>query len=186
MALKPVILMMLAHEEATGYELAGEFDAVVGFFWKATHQQIYRDLAALEAEGLVVHRVEPQSGKPDRKVYRVTPAGLAELKGWLAGPTAMRRTTDELLVKIAAGDLMGLDALARELGGQRELHRQKLDAYLAIEREHYTPRALAAAPLRLRLLHLTLRCGIHAETAWLAWADESLCTLAELQRARSK
>lgn len=98
----------------------------------------------------------------------------------------MRRTTDELLVKIAAGDLMGLDALAREVGRQRERHQQKLDAYLAIEREYYNPQALVAAPLRLRLLHLTLRCGIHAETAWLAWADESLGTLAGLRLAGAK
>ena len=31
----------------SGYELAKTFDSSIGFFWKADHQQIYRELSKL-------------------------------------------------------------------------------------------------------------------------------------------
>ena len=47
MALGDAILACLTERPMTGYELAKTFDASIGFFWKANHQQIYRELTRL-------------------------------------------------------------------------------------------------------------------------------------------
>lgn len=183
MSLKSAILMMLSREEATGYDLAVEFDITTGNFWQASHQQIYRDLAALETQGLVSRRIEPQVGKPDRKIYKTTAKGVEVLKAWLVEPSPIRRTTDELMLKIAAGDLMGLEALGVEVSAHRRAHAERLAAYEAIERDHYSPSDMRAAPLNIKLLRLTLRRGIRMQAAMIAWADEALAAIADLKTA---
>ena len=55
MALGDAILACLTERPMTGYELAKTFDASIGFFWKANHQQIYRELTRLRDRG---HRQE--------------------------------------------------------------------------------------------------------------------------------
>src|SRR3984893_14430046 len=46
-ALGDAILVCLTERPMTGYELAKTFDASIGYFWRADHQQIYRELARL-------------------------------------------------------------------------------------------------------------------------------------------
>jgi DNA-binding PadR family transcriptional regulator len=56
MALADAILACLTERPMTGYELAKTFDASIGFFWKADHQQIYRELSKLRDRGHVQAR----------------------------------------------------------------------------------------------------------------------------------
>ena len=51
MALGDAILACLTERPMTGYELAKTFDTSIGFFWKADHQQIYRELSKLRERG---------------------------------------------------------------------------------------------------------------------------------------
>ena len=44
MSLSYVLLTSLLEKPSTGIELARRFDRSMGFFWHATHQQIYREL----------------------------------------------------------------------------------------------------------------------------------------------
>ncbi len=53
MSLKHSLLALLSREAKTGYELSKDVGGSTGFFWTATHQQIYRDLAELERKGWV-------------------------------------------------------------------------------------------------------------------------------------
>ena len=64
MALEHAILVSLSEKPSTGYDLARRFDASIGYFWTATHQQIYRVLAAMEDSGWVTSALVPQSGRP--------------------------------------------------------------------------------------------------------------------------
>ncbi len=64
--LREVILTVLAHRPMTGYEIARNFDQVLSHFWRASHQQIYRELARMSSEGDVVFRAVAQSGKPEK------------------------------------------------------------------------------------------------------------------------
>ena len=71
----------------TGYELAKTFDVSIGFFWKANHQQIYRELTKLRDRGHIQGSEVVQSGKPNKLVYTLTSEGRAALRHWAARPS---------------------------------------------------------------------------------------------------
>ena len=63
---------------SAGREGCSRFDRSIGYFWSATHQQIYRTLRAMEADGWVSAKVVAQRGRPDKKVYTVSAPGRDE------------------------------------------------------------------------------------------------------------
>jgi len=71
MALGEAILVCLTERPMSGYDLAKNFDASIGFFWKSSHQQIYRELGKLREKGLVNSKELKQSGKPNRIVHTI-------------------------------------------------------------------------------------------------------------------
>src|SRR5918996_2938347 len=95
MALEHAILVSLRERPASGLDLTRRFDRSIGFFWSATHQQIYRVLGRMEAAGWVSGSAVPQQGRPDKKVYAVTDAGRTELANWLAGPMPPEKPRSE-------------------------------------------------------------------------------------------
>ncbi|MCX7595443.1 MAG: PadR family transcriptional regulator, partial [Fischerella sp.] len=84
MALAHAILASLIGRPCSGYDLAKQFDGSVGFFWQATHQQIYRELSKLETQGWITSEIISQEGRPDKKLYSVTELGKQQLKEWIA------------------------------------------------------------------------------------------------------
>ena len=66
MALEHAILVSLAERSASGYELARRFDASIGNFWKASHQQIYKVLGRMESDKLVESELVAQDTRPDK------------------------------------------------------------------------------------------------------------------------
>jgi DNA-binding PadR family transcriptional regulator len=86
-ALPHAILVSLCEQSGSGYELARRFDRSIGYFWAATHQQIYRTLRAIEDGGWVHVTPVIQHGRPDKKVYTVSAAGRAELARWSPNPS---------------------------------------------------------------------------------------------------
>jgi PadR family transcriptional regulator, regulatory protein AphA len=172
MALRHVILTLLHRRPATGYEIVKEFETVVGYFWSASHQQVYRDLGKLAEEGLVRFTLVPQEEKPDRKVYELTQEGEEALREWIESPIQPRNLHDELLVRLLAGELVGSVALRTLLESQRELRQEKLEKYRRIEEDHFSDAELEALPPVHQLACMMLRLGIRGEEAWLEWAEE--------------
>ena len=86
MTLRYALLGFLRLAPMTGYELKKNLDRSTQSFWHAGLNQIYPTLKSLEADGLVVSKTEPQEGKPDRRVYRLTADGQGELLDWLSQP----------------------------------------------------------------------------------------------------
>lgn len=170
MSLRHAILTLLATEPASGYDIVQHFKQSLGYFWNAKHQQVYQELRRLSEEGWLDCQVESQSDKPDRKVYTLTAAGLAELKRWQTEPAVPNKINDAFLVKLYGGALAEADNLRDELSRHRETHQQTLHSLLAIEQQYLA--LPAAEQARQRLPYLTLRRGILGEQAWLAWADE--------------
>jgi DNA-binding PadR family transcriptional regulator len=74
-------------DELTGYELKQRADNTLRFYWVApAMSQIYTELARLTEHGLL----EPvtTAGRGRRTTaYRITTAGSAALRGWIAGST---------------------------------------------------------------------------------------------------
>ena len=175
MALEHAILVSLAEQPSSGYDLARRFDKSIGQFWSATHQQVYKVLGRMERDGWVVASVVEQAGRPDKKVYRPTPAGRAELASWIAEPAAPEATRSDLAVKIRGAADGDLDAVLAEVRRHRALHAERLDAYLGNEkREFPEPDTLDG-----RRLHqwVVLRGGIALERSLIEWYDDVLSTL---------
>ncbi len=100
MSLRGAILGFLSIEPTSGYTLKQRFDGSVRSFWSVTQSQIYRELHALEQEGLVEPTTLPGDGKPDRKVYSLTEAGRAALERWLDEPLEPLLLRHPLLLKL--------------------------------------------------------------------------------------
>ncbi len=177
MALAHAILSALTERYCSGYDLAKQFDGSVGFFWKATHQQIYRELTKLEDQGLISAETVHQEGRPDKKLYRVTELGRKHLMEWIAQPCEVSPTKDELLVKLFAGYLVPQETIIVELERHRTEHQETLSVFRDIEQRHFpNPQELS---LEDKFRYLTLRRGIHFEIDWLAWCEEALEILAD-------
>ncbi|MFC8453725.1 PadR family transcriptional regulator [Kitasatospora sp. NPDC057223] len=173
MSLPHAILTALLEKPSSGLELTRRFDKSIGFFWPATHQQIYRELAKLEQVGQI-RAIPGPPAQGRRKEYEVLPAGRAELAGWTAGSHDPRPVRDAMLLRLRAAVVVGTDGLEAEVDRHLGLHRAQLAQYLAIE-EHDFPPERAAGENRLQ--HLVLQAGIGLETFWIAWLTEVRSTL---------
>ena len=184
MALPHAILVSLCEQASSGYDLAHRFDRSIGYFWAATHQQIYRTLRTMETDGWVRVQAVEQQGRPDKKVYDVTAAGRAELASWIERPLSGRGSTvsdgrtRELAVKLrgaAYGTETTVAALRTQVVALRAERAELLDTYLGFQTLHFPdPTALHGAALHQ---YLVLRGGIRAEAGSVDWLDEVLAAL---------
>jgi DNA-binding PadR family transcriptional regulator len=178
MALSHALLAALQDSPCSGYDLAKKFDGSVGFFWSASHQQIYRELTKIEALGYIESVVVHQTSRPDKKVYQVTTAGQDYLRKWIATPATVASMKDDLLVKLFAGTLVEPEVILSELAHHRAQHQDVLDTYRSIE--HQMLQHCPEFDLAARHRYLTLRLGIRIESEWLAWCDEAVDSITNL------
>lgn len=118
MSVRLSLLAILDQGPCYGYQLRSEFDRRTGSTWPLNVGQIYNTLDRLERDGLVV-KADPaelglaDSGQTDtgQIYYSITPAGRAEVAGWLGSPVERSAATrDELAIKLAiAVTLPGVD-----------------------------------------------------------------------------
>lgn len=173
MSLPHALLTALTEHPGSGSDLAGRFDRSIGYFWQATHQQIYRELARLEAAGWI--EALPVEGARGRKrTYRVLPAGRDELTRWVAQDQDVLPIRDEMMVRIRAEAVVGPTALIETLERLAAQHRDKLALYRQIEARDF-PAAQTSADQRLR--HLVLKAGLTYETQRLAFCEEAVAIL---------
>ena len=173
MSLPHALLTALIERPCSGSELAGRFDRSIGYFWQATHQQIYRELARLEAAGWI-EELPPESGRGRMRKYRVLPAGRGELERWVGEALSPFPVRDELMVRLRASAIIGSPHLADELERLAAHHREKLTAYRKIEARDFPA---AEQTLTQRLRHLVLRAGIEFESQRAAFCEEAIAIL---------
>ena len=178
MSLPHVILTVLSTRDATGYDITKEFSASIGYFWKASHQQVYRELNKMAQNEQVTCVLEPQEGKPDRKVYSITDAGRRALGEWFEQPTAHPTVRDEFSAKLMACAVQPSAAYHVQLSELVEESRKLVSHYKEIEAAYYaTPSTLDK---QARLERLTLRRNLLIREAWIMWAEEVLLELETL------
>lgn len=172
MALTHALMTALLEDKLSGYELTKSFDTSLGFFWKASHQQIYKALRDMEQKGWLASEEVPQAGRPDKVVYQLTDAGKAELDRWVMGESQFREAKDDLFVKLYNLAPENVHHLQQELEQRATATRERLALYRRIRQRHYAqPENL---PLRRRGIYLTLQAGIGHSEMYLEWVDESL------------
>lgn len=115
MALRHAVLAALLDEELSGYQLAKTFDLGVANFWHALPQQLYAELAKMEADGLVTGREVVQDTRPNKRLFKVTEAGLDELNRFAAASTKPSFIREDLLVKVHASDSIDTEEIIAQL-----------------------------------------------------------------------
>lgn len=173
MSLPHALLTSLLEKPSSGLELARRFERSIGFFWPASHQQIYRELARLEEAGWVESR-PAESGRGRRRLYEVLPAGREELMRWVGESADPRPLRDEMMVRLRAEAVVGPTDLAVDVRRRLELFRQKLAIYREIETRDFSGKELSRAQ---RLQHLVLTAGILTETMNIEVSERALAIL---------
>ncbi|HTI23380.1 MAG TPA: PadR family transcriptional regulator [Kutzneria sp.] len=115
MALRHAVLAVLLGGEFSGYQLAKVFDTGVANFWYASPQQLYTELTKLERAGLVDGQLVIQLDRPNKRVYSVTEAGVAELVRFAEAEAKPAVIRDDLLVKVHAVDRTDAAAVVARL-----------------------------------------------------------------------
>ncbi|MET9552048.1 PadR family transcriptional regulator [Streptomyces sp. NPDC006645] len=184
MSLPHAILTALLERPSSGLELARRFDRSIGYFWSATHQQIYRELGRLERSGCIRALAAERPARGRKKEYEVLPAGREELTGWVSGREDPKPVRDPLLLRMRAAAVVGTDGLPDELRRHLALHERQLADYTDIEARDFgrrtgktggTTTGTAGEPTEAdRLRHLVLRAGMDLERLWVDWLTEAL------------
>lgn len=170
MPLAHALLTSLFERPGSGLELAKRFDRSVGYFWPATHQQIYRELARLEAAGFV-QAVLVGGARGGKKNYQILSAGKEELTRWVDVSPSLLSVRDELLVRLRAAAVVKATSLADELENLAARHRQKLALYQDIEVRDFPP---GPQSREQKLRHLVLKVGIDFEQARIDLCENAI------------
>ena len=181
MSLDHILLGMLS-KPASGYDLKIEFNQGARHFWSAELSQIYPALKCLEAKGLLECAVKPSAKGPDRKVYRRTKDGRAELMKWLEDGPIMGTQRFAYVAQLSFFAELG--DLERTLDFILEL-RVQLVSFLAFLEATMADISLTGEDLPDEMFHdyLCLRMGVTSIRARIAWCDESVNRISERQRA---
>ncbi|WP_261816483.1 PadR family transcriptional regulator [Vibrio gallicus] len=176
MSLPYVILTVLSTRDATGYDITKEFSYSIGYFWKASHQQVYRELNKLAANEMVTCELQPQSGKPDKKIYSITDKGRESLAGWFDQPIAHPAVRDEFAAKLYACEVQPSEGFSDQLQLALSDSRKLVQFYQDIESSHYSDVRLLNQ--REKIERLALRRNLLTRQAWNEWAQEVLSEIA--------
>ncbi len=179
MALAHALMASLIEEPCSGYDLSKRFGGSVGFFWNASQQQIYRELTKLEVHGWISAEVISQQSRPDKKIFSATEFGRKQLIEWITEPCEPTDLRDDLLVKVFAGYLVPRHILREELRHHRAAHLNKLAVYRDIEQKYFSQSQQLG--VKDQFVYMTLRRGIRSETDAVAWCDEAIELLRQLE-----
>src|SRR5439155_22348394 len=167
-------------EGAHGYQLKIEFDALYGDFWSLNYGQLYRTLDRLERAGLVQCTEEVQSGRPSRKVYRITASGQQSLDDWLLLPPTdePRPLRDDLSVKLLFLTESRRQETLALVRSQRAIYLHHL---ARLTKRRTVPEESGQDMFVTRLLLLQAAMRVRTDLAWLDLVEKEL-----LQRTYGK
>lgn len=123
-------LLGLLHEgPRTGWDLVVIAQERIGEFWSLTQSQVYRELAAMAAAGLIV---AGERGPRDRRPYELTPAGREAFDTWAARIPGQEILRMPFLLYVALGKHIPPDRLHAAVRAHHALHEAQLAKYQAL------------------------------------------------------
>ncbi|WP_112468346.1 PadR family transcriptional regulator [Streptomyces triticisoli] len=163
------LLALLARGPAHGYELKQDLEQLLGSAYPQPNVgQIYVTLGRLEKSGLIEGEEVEQTGRPNKKIYRLTDAGREAVSVWFQKPEDEPRVRDEFFMKLALAPQTGLADQIALINKQR---RQYLNTMRNLSK-------LAAAEGRdNRIAHLLIEGAmlhLQADLDWLERCQEEL------------
>ncbi|MBR1584976.1 MAG: PadR family transcriptional regulator [Clostridia bacterium] len=182
--LKHGILGLIGNGDKTGYEIMTVFRDSLNHFWTAQTSQIYRELQTMEKAGWISQTHISQTGRPDKNVFSITPAGREELLRWLRDRRLPGGVKNPFLMKtFFMGELPVEENIAffqafrdaavfpdegKQAAANADMYRQAVDH-----------------PEKAVYWKLTIAFGQMYESMQRAWCDYCIRELTALQRAQT-
>jgi DNA-binding PadR family transcriptional regulator len=183
MSLRSAILTALMERPSSGKELTRRFDLSIGYFWHATHQQIYRELGSMSDAGLIQLHSSQEKGRGGPRTYAITKTGVQYLRDWVLTSQAPVPIRDPLLVRLRAAAVLGDIDMSDQLQQHLDYHRALLSTYRSIEKRDFS-RPLRGRAQRLQCL--ILQAGIETEVSWSGWCTKALKELVADRRTSKR
>ncbi len=173
---RAAVIGALSLGPATGYELKKLFEEKVGLFWSESFGQLYPTLKSLEVEGLAEVEAQAQGGR-QKKRYRLTKAGQAELLQWLqAADTPPPTIRNETLLKVFFGAAAPTAVTERTL----QIYQRQIEEGLQIMELFREPLLKQKGASKIMLhQYLTWLNGMGFLEAELKWSKEAQKILRE-------
>jgi DNA-binding PadR family transcriptional regulator len=142
------ILAFLTSGPKSGYDLKKLFSESESLHWSGNNNQVYAALVELHKEGLASREFEQPEEGPAKKLYSITPAGEAALKGWVLSETELPTYRMPVLVQLMGAELLSTDEidlmlsryeteLHLKIAGLEELQRRGRGPAFGGERQRY-------------------------------------------------
>lgn len=174
--MRHAVLALLAQAPAHGYELKQAIEQLFGEAWPPLNiGQIYTTLGRLERDELVRSVHVAQEGRPDKRVYELTPSGREALHAWLHKPCESPRLRDEFFMKLVLASIPGVNGAEGGASVAELIQRQRLRYLQALRQlnlasldrdpDEYPPSALL---IEGAILHL------QADLKWLDLCEQRL------------
>jgi DNA-binding PadR family transcriptional regulator len=161
----------------TGWDLVSVAQDRIGDFWSLTQSQVYRELTAMAADGLVV---AGERGRRERQPYAITDAGRRAFAEWAAREPGPETIRFPLLLTVLFGRHLPPDRLRGYVAAHRARHAERLAGYERIRAE-LPADASDADPYGVA----TLAFGLAYERAVLDWFDALPRRIAAPEEGRS-
>jgi DNA-binding PadR family transcriptional regulator len=174
------LLGLLQQQPSSGYQLRKIFSATSMKTYSDSPGAIYPALQRLERQGLIRGTVEQGAGLRRRRMFRLTPKGLSELRKWIVCPVTLEEVIwnqQETLLRFAFSEgtagPAAARALLRSLAGVLKAYLPSLHAEL---------RAMPATiPASGRL---AFEYGIRGYEGLLQWTHYAIATYGKKGKGR--
>lgn len=179
MSLECTLLGFLHYGPKTGYELKKMLDESTQFFWHAELSQIYPALKRLEQNGSVASEIQPQDGKPDKKVYSITRKGNEALIAWLSDPIdQLPEIKNQVLLKLFFSGMLGKEEICAQLRCQLEVQRALCKRFEQESAARIRAASSEGAPaMPARMWECVRRYGQAQAEMTIRWLEETLAAV---------
>lgn len=174
MTLDYILLGVLMREPMSGYDVNKFYQYVLKYFLPADQRKIYRALKRMHDNGWLDADVVVQETSPNKKVYRITPMGEAELRSWLSSPMHFNYSESGIwLAQLFFGAYIDPETTITNLQSRRQ--------QLASQLREFERRAGVTRPdpdtdfsRFMPFNALTLHYGMHVTRWHIQWLDEAI------------
>ncbi|MCX4825285.1 PadR family transcriptional regulator [Streptomyces sp. NBC_01142] len=163
------LLALLTRGPAHGYELKQDLEKLLGAAYPQPNVgQIYVTLGRLEKAGLIDGEDIEQSGRPNKRTYRLTDAGREAVLAWFEETTDEPRVRDEFFMKLALAPESGLADVVALINKQRRQYLNTMRDLSKLAAAEDRDNRVSQLLIEGAMLHL------QADLDWLERCQEEL------------
>lgn len=164
------ILGLLQEQPLSGYDLRKIFASTPMTYFSNSPGAIYPALVRLKKRGLITSRVEGKSSLRRRRVFKLAPGGLNELKSWLRTPATREDVIWGMDIAALKFSFMSRTLESDEIVRYLENFETELASYITVLRDY-----LGSQSERLSSSsRLALESGIAGYRSQLRWARRAI------------